>query len=55
MASADTLSGQIISQKREQVRDTIQLYMAQMPSTLHKYRYVELQGKLDALFVSPAS
>ena len=55
VASADTLSGQIISQKREQVRDTIQLYMAQMPSTLHKYRYVELQGKLDALFVSPAS
>ena len=48
VGSADTLSEQIINQKREQVRDTIQLYMAQLPSTLHKYRYVELQGKLDA-------
>lgn len=55
VGSADTLSEQIISQKREQVRDTVQLYMAQLPSTLHKYRYVELQGKLDALFVSPAT
>ena len=55
VGSADTLSEQIINQKREQVRDTIQLYMAQLPSTLHKYRYVELQGKLDALFVSPAT
>jgi hypothetical protein len=55
VGSADTLSEQIINQKREQVRDTVQLYMAQLPSTLHKYRYVELQGKLDALFVSPAT
>ena len=55
VGSADTLSEQIINQKRDQVRDTVQLYMAQLPSTLHKYRYVELQGKLDALFVSPAT
>ena len=33
-----------------QVTDTVQLYIAQLPSTLHKYRFVELQQKLDALF-----
>ena len=50
VASADSLTEQIMSQKREQVNDTVQLYMAQLPSTLHKYRFVELQQKLDALF-----
>jgi hypothetical protein len=31
-----------------------QLYMAQLPSTLHKYRFIELQGKLDSLFIANA-
>jgi chromosome segregation ATPase len=51
VSSADTLTDQLLKQKREQVCDTIQLYLAQLPSTVHKYRYIELQNKIDALFV----
>ena len=50
LESSRTLAQRILDRKREQVDDTIQLYMASLPSTLHKYRFVDLKNRLDAVF-----
>lgn len=48
--TADSLTSDLMEKKRAEVMECCKLYIAALPSTLHKYRFVELQTRLDALF-----